>query len=212
MSRRPPQHPHFPSEFFKTAHPGSDPVPGKATIDPPRKAEALVHRVKEPEQLPAPPPKRPQGHPGFRGGDRLLSVKEVALRYAVGVSTVWRWDQHDSGFPSNLAISSGATRWTLSSLVDFEEDLGVGIDHLPVRGACGVRVLVEADNDERFLDVHAVAEMVGVSAPTIWRWVKNLEGFPKPIRISTGTTRWRQSDLAAFVQERIAAANRAQLL
>ena len=51
--------------------------------------------------------------------------------------------------------------------------------------------------DERYLTVGEVAKRFGVSRPTIWRWAK-AGGFPSPFEVSSGTTRWRLSDLRAF--------------
>jgi prophage regulatory protein len=41
------------------------------------------------------------------------------------------------------------------------------------------------------------AHRYGISRPTIWRWVKNGK-FPKPIKLSTGSTRWRLADLESW--------------
>lgn len=38
-----------------------------------------------------------------------------------------------------------------------------------------------------------VAQALGVSERTVWRWVKQGR-FPKPLRISEGVTRWRNTD------------------
>jgi predicted DNA-binding transcriptional regulator AlpA len=46
-----------------------------------------------------------------------------------------------------------------------------------------------------FLSDVAVATRYAVSRPTIWRWTKAQSGFPQPIRVSSGTTRWRLEDL-----------------
>jgi predicted DNA-binding transcriptional regulator AlpA len=51
-----------------------------------------------------------------------------------------------------------------------------------------------------YLSVADVARHFSVSVPTIWRWAKQIPGFPKPVVLSPGTTRWRQADLAAFEQ------------
>lgn len=45
-----------------------------------------------------------------------------------------------------------------------------------------------------FLDVSQVANRYRVSTDTIWRWSRN-GGFPKPCKLSAGSTRWRLSDL-----------------
>jgi len=52
--------------------------------------------------------------------------------------------------------------------------------------------------DERFLSDKQVAERLGVSRPTIWRWVKTVANFPRPVSLSPGTSRWRLSDLLIY--------------
>ena len=49
-----------------------------------------------------------------------------------------------------------------------------------------------------YLSDTAVAQRYAVSRPTIWRWTKSLANFPKPAKLSPGTTRWRLIDLQAF--------------
>lgn len=53
--------------------------------------------------------------------------------------------------------------------------------------------------NERLLPVSRVAEILGVSASTIWRWTRMPGGnFPQPVRLSAGCTRWRASQIEAF--------------
>lgn len=57
-----------------------------------------------------------------------------------------------------------------------------------------------------FLSVEEVAQRYGASKPTIWRWAKDAQnGFPAPVRLGSGTTRWELRDLLAFEQQRKAA-------
>lgn len=49
-----------------------------------------------------------------------------------------------------------------------------------------------------FLPVKAVAERYGISIETVWRWSRADQGFPKPISLSAGCTRWRLADLEAW--------------
>lgn len=46
-----------------------------------------------------------------------------------------------------------------------------------------------------------VAERFGVHTATIHRWVKS-GTFPRPVRLSPGSTRWREADLTAWERER----------
>ena len=55
--------------------------------------------------------------------------------------------------------------------------------------------------DERYLCDRAVAVRFGVSRQTVGRWAKSRARFPKPVVISTGTTRWLLSDLMAYELE-----------
>lgn len=57
-----------------------------------------------------------------------------------------------------------------------------------------------------FLSVDEVAQRYGASKPTIWRWAKVAQnGFPAPVRLGSGMTRWELRDLLAFEQQRKAA-------
>ncbi|MFN7185442.1 MAG: helix-turn-helix transcriptional regulator [Alphaproteobacteria bacterium] len=49
---------------------------------------------------------------------------------------------------------------------------------------------------EDFLSVKHVAQKYNVSVATIWRWANDpATGFPKPVSLSPGCTRWRLSML-----------------
>lgn len=49
----------------------------------------------------------------------------------------------------------------------------------------------------QYLSDKTLAERYDTSRQTVWRWVR--EGkLPKPIKLSTGTTRWSLSDLSAW--------------
>ncbi|WP_417743780.1 helix-turn-helix transcriptional regulator [Salipiger sp.] len=49
-----------------------------------------------------------------------------------------------------------------------------------------------------FLKDSEVAERYSISRPTVWRWAKSRPGFPQPIPLAEGTTRWAIADLEAF--------------
>lgn len=51
---------------------------------------------------------------------------------------------------------------------------------------------------ETFLSDHQVAMRFGVTRAAIWRWVAGNPEFPKPIKLSPGTTRWKLSNLVSF--------------
>lgn len=55
---------------------------------------------------------------------------------------------------------------------------------------------------DRYLTVRQTAARYGVGVATIWRWAKCEGEFPQPIRLSKGTTRWKESDLFLFEREK----------
>ena len=55
---------------------------------------------------------------------------------------------------------------------------------------------------ERYLSDHQVAERLGISRASVWRWLKNDPDFPRRIRMSPGTSRWKLSDLMEFEAKR----------
>lgn len=58
--------------------------------------------------------------------------------------------------------------------------------------------IAPSTEEEKYLSVKEVAHRYSSSVPTIWRWAKEDEAFPKPHIIRPGTSRWRISDLLAF--------------
>lgn len=47
-----------------------------------------------------------------------------------------------------------------------------------------------------FLSAKAVSERLGVSRSTVWRYARvGHNGFPQPVKISAGVTRWCQSEV-----------------
>ena len=55
---------------------------------------------------------------------------------------------------------------------------------------------------QSYLNDLALADRYGVSRATVWRWVKKTPGFPQPVKLSPGCTRWRASDLEAWEASR----------
>ena len=45
-----------------------------------------------------------------------------------------------------------------------------------------------------YLTDRALAARFGISRVSVWRWV-HTEGFPQPVKLSPGVTRWRESDV-----------------
>jgi prophage regulatory protein len=56
--------------------------------------------------------------------------------------------------------------------------------------------------DNLFLSDKQVGSRYGVGRGTIWRWVKD-HGFPRPVNLSPGCTRWPLADLVRWEKDRI---------
>lgn len=54
---------------------------------------------------------------------------------------------------------------------------------------------------ERHSSVKQIANRYSVHEKTIWRWARNGQ-FPKPVRLTAGCVRWRESDLAEWEARR----------
>lgn len=48
---------------------------------------------------------------------------------------------------------------------------------------------------ETFLSDIRLAQRYGVHRSTPWRWTKTDPGFPKPVTLTPGCTRWRLSEI-----------------
>lgn len=56
----------------------------------------------------------------------------------------------------------------------------------------------------QFFRINQLKQRIGVSASTIWAWVKK-GSFPAPVKLSENTTAWNSADVEAWAQSRIAA-------
>lgn len=54
---------------------------------------------------------------------------------------------------------------------------------------------------EQMLRCKDVAARLGVSIPTVWRWVSR-GALPRPVKLSPRASAWRVSVVEAFVSER----------
>lgn len=52
-----------------------------------------------------------------------------------------------------------------------------------------------------YLTVAQVADRLGVSTDSVWRWKRNGD-FPAAIKLSAGSTRWRLADVEAWEASR----------
>ncbi len=50
----------------------------------------------------------------------FLSDAQVAARYAVARSAIWRWCR-DYDFPKPVKLSPGCTRWRMADVLAYEE-------------------------------------------------------------------------------------------
>jgi predicted DNA-binding transcriptional regulator AlpA len=64
---------------------------------------------------------------------RYLSIDEVAKRYGVGHSTVWRWVKNDDRFPAPIKLSPGTSRWLEMELLKFETVASFGTSAKPTK-------------------------------------------------------------------------------
>ncbi len=51
---------------------------------------------------------------------------------------------------------------------------------------------------DMFLTVKDVAELLSVAPRTVWRWARDGQ-FPAPVHLGRKTTRWRASDVQAYL-------------
>jgi predicted DNA-binding transcriptional regulator AlpA len=56
-----------------------------------------------------------------------------------------------------------------------------------------------SESTGRLLTVRQVADLLAVHPRTVWRLAASDEQFPKPVRVGEGSTRWRASEVTAYV-------------
>lgn len=52
--------------------------------------------------------------------ETFLSDRELAKRFGVHRTTLWRWAHADPTFPDPIKLSPGCTRWKLSEILNWE--------------------------------------------------------------------------------------------
>lgn len=55
--------------------------------------------------------------------ETYLTDLQLAARYSVHRSTIWRWISSDARFPPPINLSPGCTRWKLSQIEEWELDM-----------------------------------------------------------------------------------------
>ena len=55
---------------------------------------------------------------------------------------------------------------------------------------------------DSFISDAQLAARYGVSRNTVWRWTREQEGFPQPLKLTPGCTRWRMSDVERWETSR----------
>lgn len=59
-----------------------------------------------------------------------------------------------------------------------------------------------ASPNDTLMSVHQVGARLGVSVATVWRWRDTNPGFPKPVKLSKGCTRWSAAAIDTFLAEK----------
>lgn len=58
----------------------------------------------------------------------------------------------------------------------------------------------------KYLSDRQLAERYGVTEVTVWRWHRDDATFPRAVKLSTGTTRWKSTEIEAWEKSRAVAA------
>lgn len=58
----------------------------------------------------------------------------------------------------------------------------------------------------KFLSDRQLAERYGVTVVTVWRWHREDPAFPRAVKLSSGTTRWKLAEIEAWEKSRAVAA------
>lgn len=54
------------------------------------------------------------------GCSMFLTISEVAARYSVSRTSIWRWLKTDQNFPKPIQIAKATLRWRVSDLEAWE--------------------------------------------------------------------------------------------
>ena len=141
---------------------------------------------------------------GLRGED---SIAELCRREGISQGIYYKWskDFMEAG-KKRLAGDTARTAKTdeVKDLRREARDLTevVAEQTLELRLLKKACSAVGATTNEvlasRFFTIDEVAQRYGISHASVWRWVKNDDYFPAPIKLSPGTSRWSEEQLAEF--------------
>lgn len=53
-----------------------------------------------------------------------------------------------------------------------------------------------------FISDKELAARLSISRSTVWRWVHECHGFPRPYALSPGCKRWKLSEIEAWIDTR----------
>jgi len=56
---------------------------------------------------------------------------------------------------------------------------------------------------DTYLTDNDLAARYRIHRVTVWRWQNSQPGFPKAIKLTTGCTRWKLSDVEAWEQSQV---------
>lgn len=74
--------------------------------------------------------------------------------------------------------------------------------------------MVKSNSDimqSRVIRLCDVAKLIGVSRPTVWRWVKSDPSFPQPFRLSGSVTAWDEIEILMWLQAKKAQGGRSDV-
>ena len=55
--------------------------------------------------------------------ETYISSLQLAARFGISRSTLWRWAKTEPSFPQPVALSPGCTRWRVSEIEAWEAEL-----------------------------------------------------------------------------------------
>lgn len=51
---------------------------------------------------------------------------------------------------------------------------------------------------ETYFSDNDLARRYNVARPTVWRWARVQDDFPKPVKLTPGCTRWKASEIEVW--------------